>query len=442
MQTLPLIRDADMDSIIAWRGATPVTRATFLGHVRGMAERLPDVGHVLNLCKDRYWFSVGLMASISRGILSIMPNAVAPDLIAGLREEFAGLVCLSDQPLPFSGLPWIPVADSPGLGTNQEIPRIAASQHILCMYTSGSTGKPRGHLKTFAGMWGCATGGAGHVRAAAGGDCNIVGTVPFQHMYGIETTVFLPLQGGGSLTSRLPFFPADVAAALAEVPAPRLLATTPFHLRKLIESATAFPPVAAVLLATAPLSQELARQAEARFKAPVMEIYGSTETGQLATRQPARGISWRLYDGIGIAPEAGGFVATGGHLEGPQLLNDLIEIEDADRFRLLGRNSDIVNVAGKRNSLGNLNQILLDLPGVSDGVFCLPPAAADEEVTRLAAFVVAPTLNAQHIQAALRQKLDPVFLPRPLIFLETLPRDANGKLTVAALADLMARHLT
>ncbi|MCL2344765.1 MAG: AMP-binding protein [Desulfobulbus sp.] len=442
MQTLPLLPESPIDSIVAWNGSHPVTRAEFLCHIRGVAAHLPPTGHVLNLCKSRYWFGVGLFAAISRGILSLMPNAVAPDLIAGLRAEFPDLLCLCDQADTHHGLPHLIVSDIRPAATPDEMPRIPAEQEALYVYTSGSTGQPRRHVKTFGRLCQCAEAEAGHVHAITGAPCAIVGTVPFQHMYGLESTVFLPLLGAGTLTSRLPFFPADVAAALAEVPAPRFLVTTPFHLRKLVEADIDFPPIAGIVSATAPLSAELAIQAETRLNASIMEIYGSTETGQIATRRTAREDTWRIYDGIEIDLQANGPVVTGGHLEGPQLLNDVIQIEGDGRFRLLGRNSDIVNVAGKRNSLASLNQILTHLPGVVDGVFCAPHAEQQQEIARLAAFVVAPALSAHDLQTALLQKIDPIFLPRPIVFLDALPRERSGKLTADAQADLMKRYLS
>jgi acyl-coenzyme A synthetase/AMP-(fatty) acid ligase len=41
----------------------------------------------------------------------------------------------------------------------------------------------------------------------------------------------------------------------------------------------------------------------------------------------------------------------------------------------------------------------------------------------------------------LRQRIDPVFLPRPLILVERLPRNATGKLPQNALQNLADLHL-
>src|SRR5690606_5571790 len=107
-----------------------------------------------------------------------------------------------------------------------------------------------------------------------------------RHMYGLESSVLLPIFGGGRLCSATPFFPADVARCLQQMPAPRLLVSTPYHLRNLVESETPLPAIAAVISATAPLTETLARRIAHKLNCPVLEIYGSTETGQLATRMP------------------------------------------------------------------------------------------------------------------------------------------------------------
>ena len=101
----------------------------------------------------------------------------------------------------------------------------------------------------------------------------------------------------------------------------------------------------------------------------------------------------------------------------------------------------MINIVGKRNSLAFLNQLLLNTPGVEDCVFCTHEIGPADEAARLAAFIVAPELTNADILATLRQHVDPVFLPRPLVFVSALPRDSNGKLAASALAALRATHL-
>ncbi|NDU87897.1 MAG: acyl-CoA synthetase [Ferrovum sp.] len=445
MKMLPILPKTDMKAIVAYHGNRPITQSEFLGDIEALATNLPvHTRHVINLCKDRYWFSATLFACISRGILTLLPNSIAPEIVAELVSEFPDLLCLGDQNSSVHPLPYLQVSIAHTLPSLEvpKVPSVPFDLPILRVYTSGSTGKPQGHIKTFGRLCQCATAEAERLWTIAGGPCAVVGTVPFQHMYGLESTIFLPLLGNGQLTARLPFFPADVLAALLELPAPRILVTTPFHLRKLVESNQAFPSIAAIISATAPLSLELAESIENRLGAPVVEIYGSTETGQIATRLPTHNPRWLAYDGIVLKQEHGLTTAMRGHLEGPQVLNDMLELHSSSQFQLLGRNSDMVNIVGKRSSLAYLNQIIIQLPGVTDGVFFSPKTESEHEVSRLAAFVVAPKLQLQDIQSSLLQKLDPVFLPRPIIFLDALPRDGNGKIPASVMTELITRHLS
>ncbi len=85
------------------------------------------------------------------------------------------------------------------------------------------------------------------------------------------------------------------------LPRPRMLVTTPVHLRVLLAEAEAPPPVDLVLCATAPLAGQLAREAEARFARSLYEIYGCSEAGQIAARRTAVTEEWRCLDGITLS---------------------------------------------------------------------------------------------------------------------------------------------
>jgi acyl-coenzyme A synthetase/AMP-(fatty) acid ligase len=120
-----------------------------------------------------------------------------------------------------------------------------------------------------------------------------------------------------------------------------------------------------------------------------------------------------------------------------QLL-DVIEPIDDEHFTLHGRTADLINIAGKRTSLANLNYHLNAIDGVTDGVFYMPPEQ-DHGVTRLTALVVAPGLSADRLVAALRSRIDAAFIPRPIYFVDALPRNSTGKLPQQAVANLVLR---
>jgi acyl-coenzyme A synthetase/AMP-(fatty) acid ligase len=377
--------------------------------------------------------------------------------------------CLHDAPDCAIDLPRFrfpepsPATAGAARGADCAVPHIDAAQVMAYVFTSGSVGMPVPHRKTWgflvrdalasAKRLGLSAPGAG--LEPGSGACTLIGTVPPQHMYGFESTVLLPLIGGLAFSNRQPFYPADVRAELAAVPKPRVLVTTPVHLRALLASDHALPDASLVLSATAPLARKLAVDAEARLGAPLVEIYGSTETGQIASRRTAQSDAWHLLPGVRLEPRAAAddddgepsMWASGGHVETPVPMGDALELLDDERFLLHGRKADLVNIAGKRTSLGYLNHQLTAIPGVEDGVFYMPDEAHEqpareasiEPVTRLAALVVAPQLTAAGLLRALRERIDPAFLPRPLRFVDALPRNATGKLPRDVLAALVAQ---
>jgi len=435
--TLPLTDHPAPDSIVAWRPDGPVTRDQFLADVAQLTASFPPGTHVLNVCQDRYHFLVGLAAAAVSGRISLLPPNTAEETVARLRAEAPDLLCLHDGH-PAAGLPALAIPGPANVGDGHlGVPQIPVDRVIAQVYTSGSTGVPGTHSKTWGSL---VVNGLAEARRLGAAGHAIVGTVPAQHMYGFESTVLVCLHGGAALASGRPFYPADIAAALAAVPRPRALVTTPFHLRTLLDSGVAVPPLDFLLSATAPLSEALARRAEATLDAPLLEIYGCTETGQLASRRSTATRHWQLFDGLRLSPHGDGHAASGGHVDGLVPLADVLERVDDQHFILHGRNADLINIAGKRTSLAYLNEQLTGIPGVIDGAFLTPDDEADDHVTRLRAAVVAPGLAARDVLDALRLRLDPVFLPRPLIFVERLPRNAASKLPRAELQALFAAH--
>ncbi|WP_367153818.1 AMP-binding protein [Methylibium sp.] len=502
---LPMIAAFDPARVIAWRDGEPVGGARFLADAAAQAALLPARGAVLNLCGDRYRFAVGLAAALMRGQTSLLPPNALPDTLARLLGTEPALYGLTDDPaLAVPGLPLQHVAqhgassggtarhalaaDDAASEMRPALPRIAAEQAAVCLLTSGSTGVPQPHLK----RWGTLVR---NIEAAAERlamllerpslvGLNIVATVPAQHSYGLESSVLLALLGGAAFDAGRPFYPADIVRSLERLPRPRALVTTPFHLKTLMAAGLRLPPTDLVLCATAPLSPQLALAAERAFGGPLIEIYGCTEAGQVATRRTVESDVWETFSGLRVAREGGGsqsaaleggeaggagagergrsvnaaaarechsagegaaveeagesgerFVVSGGHVREATALADLLQLAapgDGRRFRLLGRAGDVIHVAGKRSSLGHLNYHLNSIEGVVDGAFWLPPDVADA-VVRPVVFVVAPGLQAAHIAAELRARLDPVFVPRRLFKVAALPREATGKLGAQAL---------
>jgi acyl-coenzyme A synthetase/AMP-(fatty) acid ligase len=450
----PYLLHTRPNDIVAQRNGQTINLAQFCADVDALATLLPAARYVLNGCHDRYHFAVCFAAAMKRGQISVLPNNHLPHTLQQLAIQYPELYCVTDSnEAQFAFLrvdyPAEHAAVSAAQALAPRIPAFMPEQLAAILFTSGSTGNPQAHPRTWGSIARSGQVEAERLFGKPSAAWTIVGTVPGQHSYGFESTVHLALQSGGVVVAERPFFPADVEAALQAVPAPRLLVTTPVHLRALMlarqdQPLRAQPACELVLSATAPLPDELAEQVEQTLGAQVHEIYGSTESGQVATRRTLEGAQWHCFDGVSIRPDQDDSErawVSGGHIETPIMMGDRIAVESPCEFVLHGRTNDIINIAGKRSSLQALNTILLDIPGVEDGSFFLL-GSEDQIDRRLCAFVVAPTLNAGIIRAALATKMESLFLPRPLHFVPRLERDRNGKLlhnTLAQLAEQFAK---
>ncbi len=425
---LPFLRPGQPDDVVAWRGNLPVTRQKFLGDLAALVARLPDRAHVLNHCEDRYQFLVGLAAALTRGQVSLFPSNRAPEVLAQLTRDYPGVYCLSDRHAPEEAAV-MPVCayDASGTFTEAQDPAFPAEQLVAIAFTSGSTGVPKRYPKYWGGVVHEAriAGERLGLDARCGGQ--ILATVPAQNMYGFVYWVLLPAQWGYAIGAERPFYPEDIRRALATMPGPAILVTTPVHIRACVLDGVQLPPLDFMLTSTAPLDATLAAQAEALYGTRVQEFYGSTETGAIASRRQAEAAVWCTFAGIRVLPVDDGFRVEAPYLPEPMVLADHADVLNEREFVLHGRNADIIKIAGKRIALGDLNHQLLAIEGVVDGAFFLPDGGNGRE-PRLAAFVVAPGRRREEILESLRSRMDAVFLPRPLRMVEALPRNATGKL--------------
>lgn len=437
--TAPLV-DRPLDAVLFRTPAGELTTAAFLRAAHRLAAELPDAPFLVNLCRERHCFALAFAAALLRGQITLLGGDRADSSLRALGDCFPGAISIADNPAITSPLPHHHLGERilAQSANPVGVPGIRVDQPAAIVFTSGSTGEPAAHRKS----WGALT-----ERSRAAGlrfemdrraPVSIVGTVPPQHMYGFETTVLLPLHATASSWCGKVFYPDDVRAALAASPAPRLLVTTPLQLRAVLRAAIALPPLAAIISATAPLDAALAAEAEQRLGARVLEIFGATEVGSIASRRTLDGETWTAYRGVHLLAGPDGVLVAAPHAE-TWPLNDVVERLDEARFRLSGRRTDIIKLAGRRASLEGLSRVLAGVEGVMDGVFIAPEDLGRHPSIRLLAFAVAPGRSAEAILAALRERVDPIFLPRRVVLLDALPRNELGKLPREALVSLRGR---
>lgn len=440
MQDAPLIGPYHPDDVLAWEPDGPRTARRFLSDVARLADALPDRLAVLNLLSSRYEFLVGFAAAMVRGHVTLLPQSRAPQTLRRIAGEHRESYCLTNPGEPVDGVESMHLASTGGTATwPARVPHVPLDRVVAIAFTSGSTGQPVPNKKTWRALTSVAAATGARLGVKPGQPTAVVATVPHQHMFGLEASVMLPIMHGAVMHAGRPLFPADIRDALAQVQGMRILVTTPLHLRACVADAVQLPPVDVILSATAPLSRTLAEASERQCRTKVHEIFGFAEAGSIAERRTVAGDHWRLLEGVQLVQTDDRWTVRADYLPAPVPVPDRLTVEADGRFVVHGREADQINVAGHRVALGDLNQKLLEIDGVQDGVFVLPDERA-ETVTRLMACVVAPGKTADDIHRALRTRIDPVFLPRPLLLVPKLPRNDTGKLPREALLRFIEQH--
>ena len=202
------------------------------------------------------------------------------------------------------------------------------------------------------------------------------------------------------------------------------------------------------------------------FGCPVTEIFGSTETGAVATRehnkqQPlSHGNLWHLLPGLDAMivkkgaetglDLAGEFSVWGGHVGGsreqPVVTGDEVNFFDHHRFELLGRSNQICKIEGKRVSLNHLAEILEACELVVEAT--VMPVESNHKEVLLCGVVLSQKGNSFYrefgkfaadlsIREYLLRFLDPVLVPRNIRYLDQMPGNEMGKLTQQELGELL-----
>lgn len=423
-----------------------VSNRQFLAHVTFLMQRLPKAEYALNLCDNRYLFAVASCAVILARQTNLLPPNKALQTQKNLLSQYEHSYVLHDgevelltqlpsqaQALDLSLMDW-------SLSSFQgNIPTVPVDHLALISFTSGSTGESKPNLKYWHTLQESSLINKNYMLPNQEEVFFHLATVPGQHMWGLETSILLPLFANACLVDAKPLYPHDILDLLEKIPCPCSVIGTPLHLRALqIAQANAkrvAPKLANILCATAPLDPALAEKLEATFETELHEVYGCSEVGSMSVRRTAVTEQWTKFGGLNFTQnDAGETFVNADHLPEKIKLEDSLEMINKSQFSLRGRATDQVKVAGKRGSLAEINAILAKFSGFLDGVVFFPPQ--DRLVPRLVAIVVLEDGSKDALKKHFASYLDSAFVPRPIYLVDALPREENGKLSKKALNSL------
>ena len=431
MNTLPLLSSVSEKSNIAFYNDRIIRRDEFLTHVERVRKQLSNKKYCINLCENRYHFLVVFSACITLNQISLLPSSRADKEIERLSKLYPDNYSVTDS--------FIEILCNRPLNklVNSTLNyKIESNQVVSIVFTSGSTGTPKANAKTWMNLFDSAERVKQRFNLNLKQQHSIIATIPPQHMFGFETTIVYPLILGVIIHAGRPFYPLDIQKSLMDMPAPRILITTPLHLKSCNSYKKNWPKIDFVISATDKMPESVAMDAEKILNTRVFEIYGCSEAGAIATRQMTKSRDWHLLKKYSFLISNNETTLITPSYTREIVVPDQVEMVGEEHFKLIGRDSDLVNIGGKRASLADLTNILKSIDSVSDGIFILPDEKEGKRL-RLAAIVVAQSRNEKKYRAELAKFVDSVFLPRPLIFVDKLPYNELGKLPRAKLLTLL-----
>jgi acyl-coenzyme A synthetase/AMP-(fatty) acid ligase len=395
------------------------------------------------LCVERKsHLLAALLASLAGAPLFILPHTFDPQTLKEVHEASPFRLILADRAVePPAGTTVLPLAacrpvDSPlTLVHPPERP-------FLSLFTGGSTGMPKLWSKTPGNLF----GEAFHLARTFGiGPTDLIlSTVGPRHIYGLLGSILLPFVASARVLDRTCLFPREILSALRKEEATVLL-SVPAHYRTLKVDELERHTLRLALSSAAPLDAGDAAFFLEKTGLAIRELYGSTETGGMATRTYGENHgSWEPFDCLGwqILAERlcvrSPFVSPDLPCDGEGFFMTADRVAAAGRkgFRVLGRADRIVKVAGKRVDLEEIREKIRRIPGVTDAHVAALPVKGVRQAEIVA--LVASDRPAREVREAIRSLDDPYGRPRRVRIVRAIPVLPNGKIDLGRIEQLLA----
>jgi len=426
----PLQRYSSHDCF-AYKKGKPICFASFLFDVQRFADDICDKkGDVWIDCTGRYAFSVALVGAWVANKVAVLCSDKTL-----LTEEIA---CCCNQS-------WAKELEKKeGCYDGRCNLSFSVNDVAVRLYTSGSTGAAKAIDKTFGNIW-LEVEGIKNIWTWDGSP--IVASVPAYHLYGLTFSVLLPWCLGVSMVDETPLHAEEVALCFQQTQATTLV-TVPIHLKAMMQASVKLGNKRCIVSAAA-LPYDTAVLFQRTYRADVLEVYGSSETGVIAHRKQLQDECWQCFSEVEVGENSDGLLQITSPFVFPQgikpstkntfLSADKVQLKSSKLFVLEGRVDDIVKIAGKRISLVNIEQNLMRCEQVLDATVIAVPAESEIRDWSVWAIIAVQDLektSVQNIKKALRAYVEAVAIPRRIVKVTKLPRQANGKIPKKAVMDI------
>lgn len=410
-----------------------LTYTGLYGLAAHILDRLGDEKVVCLCTHDKAMVTAALLAALAGGPQVILPYALTPLVLGEIQflTNYKYAVTDDTVKLPDGIRAFSPQAGEIAWPPPGPVSPIGPADPWIHLFTGGSTGTPVSWLKTVRNLL------AETVRIVdtyemTSDDC-LVSTVSPLHIYGLLYDILAALVSSAFVTRQTPSFPAEIAHCIRDSRA-TVLVSVPAHYRALKEHPGAAFSLRLAFSSAGVLAEEDADAFSARHNIGVTEVYGSTETGGVASRvrfsgecdfSPFTQVDTKLVEeNLWVRS---GYLSPGLPLDndGFYQIGDRAAFTDQGRFTLMGRSDSVVKVGGKRVDLEAVREILLRHEQVAEALVTALPAGRAREHMIVA--VVEGELESGDLAALAARCLEPYARPRRIKVVEKIPVTAAGK---------------
>lgn len=448
---------ADPDAVVTHTATRTATRAHIDEVARAVASRLEranlEPGTTIAFAAQN---GPGFLGGFLGCLRSGHPTALVDDEVVRREGTDAiaqlgarALVACAAWPAPKPQVALRPIDDA--------APLRAPNGASVLKTTSGSTGRPRAIAFTSAALLADAAQLA-HTMQIPPAD-RLMATVPMSFSYGLGSLTLPAVAFGNELVIGDGLNPIATLSAVRACRA-TVLPSVPVFLQALLRlDVRDLPPtLRLVISAGAPLSAAVARAFRARFGRSIHCFYGSSESGGITYDRTGnaaeRGTVGTPIDQVKVAVRDDGTIEVASAAVGlgylpderdPTLAAGTFITADtgaldatSGELRLLGRQSDVINVAGRKVHPREIESVLVQLAGVDDAVVVAEPLA--DRATDVCHAIIAcrpDALTARTVRDHCARLLAAHKVPKRITFVSAIPRTERGKLDRARLGAML-----
>ena len=355
-------------------------------------------------------------------------------------------------------------ADSPRISWLKAAPTIpnwGENMPSLLKLTSGTTAAPRAiRFRSHQLLADCNQ--ICETMSISDDDLNF-GVIPVSHSYGFSNLLTPLMARGVPMVMSRDRTPRAVLADLARTGATVFPGTPVFYQAFCdMRDVPPLPKLQVCISAGAPLYSTVARSFFEKFKQPIHSFYGASECGGICYDRagttfedclvgaPMQGVEVNLLDPMEASSRirVRSAAVSDGYFPDPdeQKLGHRVFVPDDllarhnSALKIVGRVSDVINVAGKKVNPAEVEAHLLQIKGVQQAVVFGRSTDAGLRNEEVAACVLAsPEVSEADLLRFCRNALSGWQVPKRIFIVDTIPTNERGKISRRELARRFSR---